>query len=203
MTRSRTKVPRPGVLVIPSWRAHSILSQVLGTAVEANRLARNVAAGVHGLPRRPEHEMHFLTAVEVERLAAAIDPRFATLVTFAAYTGLRPGELAAEKVKRLDLQRGTAEVAEALGEVNGHLVWGTPKNHERRTVRMPRFLTEQVGAHLAGRPSGPDDLVFTAAKAVPCASTSSWSATSIRPLSGQGCRRPCACTTYAIRPRAC
>ncbi len=33
--------------------AHSVLSQVLGSAVEAKRLAVNVAANMRGLPRRP------------------------------------------------------------------------------------------------------------------------------------------------------
>jgi integrase len=142
--------------------AHAVLSMVLDSAVDANRLATNHAAGVRGLPRRPEVEMHFLTAVEVERLASTMDPRYSTLVRVGAYTGLRPGELVGLKVKRLDLLRGKLEVAEALGEVNGRLVWGTPKNHERRTVRLPRFLADELGAYLADRPSGPEDLVFTA-----------------------------------------
>jgi hypothetical protein len=33
--------------------------------------------------------MHFLTARQVEDLAAVIDPRYGLLVRFAAYTGLR------------------------------------------------------------------------------------------------------------------
>jgi hypothetical protein len=41
--------------------AHQVLSQVLATAVEANRLARNPATGVR-LPRIVRREMHFLTA---------------------------------------------------------------------------------------------------------------------------------------------
>ena len=38
---------------------------------------------------------------------------------------------------------------------------GRDQTYERRTVRLPRFLCEQVGAYLAGRPHGPGDLVFT------------------------------------------
>jgi len=48
--------------------AHQVLSQVLATAVEANRLARNPAKGVR-LPRIVRREMHFLTAAQVEQLA--------------------------------------------------------------------------------------------------------------------------------------
>ena len=94
-------------------------------------------------------------------LAAAIAVPFPLLVRFDAYTGLRAGELAALRVGRLDLLRGACEVVESATEVDNKLVWGVTKNYERRTVRLPRFLCEQVGAYLADRPHAPDDLVFT------------------------------------------
>jgi len=96
-------------------------------------------------------------------------------------TGLRPGEITGLKVKRLDLLRGKVEVAEALSEVDGALTWGTPKTHERRVVRLPRFLCDELVAYLADRSHEPDDLVFAAPAAALSASTSSWSATSSRP----------------------
>jgi hypothetical protein len=65
--------------------AHQVLSQVLATAVEANRLVRNPAKGVW-LPRIVRREMHFLTAAQVEQLAAAIAAPFPLLVRFDAYT---------------------------------------------------------------------------------------------------------------------
>jgi integrase len=140
--------------------AHQVLSQVLATAVEANRLARNPAKGVR-LPRIVRREMHFLTAAQVEQLAAVITVPFPLLVRFDAYTGLRAGELAALRVGRLDLLRGTCEVVESATEVDNKLVWGVTKTYERRTVRLPRFLCEQVGAYLADRPHAPNDLLFT------------------------------------------
>ena len=142
-------------------KAHQVLSQVLDAAVDGGKLARNVAAGVK-LPKVQRREMHFLNAVQVEQLADAIDPRFATLVRVAAYTGLRPCELVALRVSRLDLLRGTVRVAEAAPEVAGRLEWGGVKTHEARTVRLPRFLCDELGAYLADRPHGPEDLVFTA-----------------------------------------
>jgi integrase len=142
-------------------KAHQVLSQVLDAAVDGGKLARNVAAGVK-LPKVQRREMHFLDAVQVEQLADAIDPRFATLVRVAAYTGLRPCELVALRVGRLDPLRGTVRVAEAAPEVAGRLEWGGVKTHEARTVRLPRFLCDELGAYLADRPHGPEDLVFTA-----------------------------------------
>ena len=89
------------------------------------------------------------------KLAATIDPRYPTLVRFAAYTGPRPCELVPLRVGRLDLLRGTVRVAEAAPEVAGRLEWGGAKTHEARTVRLPRFLRDELAAYLAGRLRAP------------------------------------------------
>jgi integrase len=134
--------------------------QVLATAVEGGRLARNPAAGVR-LPKRIEREMLFLDATQVEQLADTIGPHYRVLVYFLAYTGLRFGEAVALKTRRLDLLRGRCEVVESATEVGSTLVWGLTKTDERRMVRLPRFLAELLAEHLAGQPHGPEDLVFT------------------------------------------
>jgi integrase len=141
-------------------KALQVLSQVLASAVEGDRLVRNAASAVKP-PKVQRKEMHFLDAQQVEALAEAIDLRYRALVLFAAYTGLRPCELVALRVGRLDLLRCTARVVEAAVEVS-RLEWGPVKTHEARTVRMPRSVAEEVGAALAGRPHDPDALVFTA-----------------------------------------
>jgi integrase len=56
----------------------------------------------------------------------------------------------------------TALIAEAVVDVNGHAVFGTPKNHQRRQVPLPRFLAEELAAHVAGK--APGDFVFAAEK---------------------------------------
>jgi integrase len=147
-------------------KAYQVLSQILTSAVDGGRLARNVAAGIK-LPKVQRREMHFLTATQVEALAEAIAPPYGELIRFAAYTGLRPCELVALRVRRLDLLRGTIRVAEAAPEVAGHLEWGGVKTHEARTARLPRSVADELGAYLAGRPHGPDDLVFTAPRGGP------------------------------------
>jgi integrase len=142
-------------------KAHAVLSQVLASAVDGGRLNRNVAAEMK-LPKVQRTEMHFLDAGQVETLAEAIDPRYATLIRFAAYSGLRPSELTALKVGRFDLLRGTARVVEAAPEVDGHLHWGGLKTHEARTVRLPRSVCEELGAYPASRPRDPEALAFVA-----------------------------------------
>lgn len=130
-------------------KALQVLSQVLASAVEGGRLARNAAATVRP-PKVQRKEMHFLDADQVEALAAAITPRYRPLLLFAAYTGLRPCELVALKVGRLDLLRGTARIAEAAVAVS-RLEWGPVKTHEARTVRIPRSVVEELAAALAER----------------------------------------------------
>ena len=54
--------------------------------------------------------------------------------------GLRFGECAALRVRSIDLLRRRLRVTEAVSEVNGHLVWSTPKTHQARDVPVPRTL---------------------------------------------------------------
>ena len=83
-----------------------------------------------------------------------------------AYGGLRFGELAALRANRLDLLRGTVQVAEIVVEVSGHHMWGPPKTRAgRRTVPLPRFVVDELAAHLAD--AEPDALVFPAPEGGP------------------------------------
>ena len=141
-------------------KALQVLSQILASAVEGGRLARNAATGVKP-PKVQRKEMHFLDAEQVEWLAAVAELRYRPLILFAAYTGLRPRELVALRVGRLDLLRCTARVVEAAVEVS-RLEWGPVKTHEARVVRMPGSVAEEVAASLAARPHSPEALVFTA-----------------------------------------
>src|SRR5688572_7332576 len=76
-----------------------------------------------------------------------------------AFCGLRWGEVAALRVKRVDLFRRRLTVAESVTEVSGRLAWGTPKSHQARSVPIPRSLVALLTEVAAAK--GPDDLVFT------------------------------------------
>jgi len=94
-------------------------------------------------------------------------------VRFAAYTGLRPGEIAGLRVRRLDLLAAKVEVAETLIPVDGKLVAGPTKTYANRTLPLPAFVRDKAGEYLAwltveqDRPLEPDDYVFRAAKGGP------------------------------------
>lgn len=143
--------------------ARKVLRLVLGAAVGSQAIRSNPCDGVR-VPASPKSDMVFLSADEVEELANAIVPPFGTLVRFAAYTGLRAGEIGALRVGRLDLERGRVLVAESVTEVDRlGLVFGEPKTYQRRSVTLPSFLREELAMHLAQQRSGPEDFVFQAA----------------------------------------
>ena len=77
-------------------------------------------------------------------------------------TSLRWGEVAALKLKRVGLERHRLDVAEAVSEPEGTMIWGTPKNHERRSVPFPGFHVTALASRVQGRAS--DDLVFGSPK---------------------------------------
>ena len=87
---------------------------------------------------------------------------YAPLIRFLAYTGLRWGEVAALRVRGIDLSRRRVDIAESVTEVHGQLVWGTPKTHARRAVPLPRFLARELAPLIEGR--DPDALVFTVSR---------------------------------------
>lgn len=136
------------------------LSQVLDTAMSAGAVRANATRGVK-LPRNPKREMLFLNAAEVEGLAQAARPPYGTLIRFAAFSGLRAGEIGALRVGRLDLLRRRVSVVEALKETGGKLHVGPTKNHEHRDVYIPRQMCEELAAYLTTRPHEPGSLLFT------------------------------------------
>lgn len=133
------------------------MKAVMSSAVEGGAIRVNPCTGVR-LPRSTRGEMLFLTAAQVLDLADAIGPNHRVLILFAAYTGLRAGEISALRWDRVDLGRGTADVVESYAEVHGALVLGATKTYANRTVRLPRFLIELLGEQRAL--TGPDGYVF-------------------------------------------
>ncbi|HEY6709315.1 MAG TPA: site-specific integrase, partial [Actinomycetota bacterium] len=142
-------------------KSYQLLGKVMGAAVDAGMLAQSPCRRVP-LPKVEREEMRFLTSTEVATLADAINRRYRALVLVGAYGGLRIGELAGLRRGRVDLLRGTVTVAEIVVEVGGVLHIGPPKTRaSRRTVGLPRFVADELAAHLAG-PGDPEHFVFTA-----------------------------------------
>jgi integrase len=155
------RLERDGVGASTRAKSYRLLSRILATAIESGYLTRNPCT-IRGAASDPVGEMRFATVAEVAALADAIPPRFRALVLVAAYTGLRWGELAGLRVKRVDLLHRQITVAEQLLEVRGRLAFGPPKTGAGlRTVTLPAVAAEALAEHLSRYAEvGPDGLVF-------------------------------------------
>lgn len=142
---------------------HRVLSLIFDAAVLDGRIGRNPAKHVK-LPRQVRGEPHFLAPDEVAALAEAAG-EYSGLILVLAFTGMRIGEACALRVRRVDVLRRRIEVSETTAEIGGQLVSGTPKNHQRRSIAVPRSLIPVLEDAIYGK--GPDDFVFTSPEGQP------------------------------------
>jgi hypothetical protein len=129
------------VLAIPTWlarleaegvgqatraKAYRLLARILGAAVEARYLAVNPCS-IRGAASDGTSEMRIATVEQVAAIAEQVPARYRALVLVAAFGGLRWGELAGLRRRRVDLKGGIVTVAEQLVEVNGAFSVGPPR----------------------------------------------------------------------------
>lgn len=117
---------------------HLVLFGIFKFAIRDGRLVKNPSADIR-LPRLQKRKRGYLTHTQVRALVKECG-NWGEVVELLAYTGLRWGEMAALKPERVDFDRRRLEVAEAVSEPRGKLLWGTPKNHESRSVPFPEVL---------------------------------------------------------------
>ncbi|WP_396653579.1 tyrosine-type recombinase/integrase [Microbacterium sp. WCS2018Hpa-9] len=138
-------------------RCHGVLASILDGAVRDRRLQSNPAREVK-TPRKVRKQRAYLTHQQVERLATA--SLYPDVVRFLAYTGLRWGEATGLTVTDVDVARRRLNISSNAVIVNGHVVVGTPKTHERRTVVYPAFLDAAMAQAVTLK--RPDELIFPA-----------------------------------------
>ncbi len=110
------------------------------------------------------HRARFLTAQEVARLAGQLPAPYDLLVTFAAWSGLRAGEVAGLRVGRVDTVRNRVEVRETVVYLGSERREDTPKSEKsRRTVPLPPPLARLLAAHIAAHRLRPEDYVWSSA----------------------------------------
>lgn len=106
----------------------NITRAVFARAVRLKYVRTNpVAPYAEDLPSTVRQEQRFLTPQQVARLAAELEAPHDLLVTLAAWSGLRAGELAGLRVRRFDEARSRVEVRETVSRLAGELVQDTPK----------------------------------------------------------------------------
>lgn len=141
---------------------YKVMHRVMADAEKFGLIQANPCVSI-SLPRVDEEEMRFLNTSQVEALTDAMRDRYKAFVPLCAYGGLRIGEAFGLRWKRIDLFRGTVDIAEIVTEVNGRPVMGAPKTRAgRRTVSVPRVAVDALSDHrkrLGGNP-GADAFVF-------------------------------------------
>lgn len=128
-------------------QAHQLLGAILKAAVQNRYLSYNPAAGA-SLPRIAQQEQLFLTAAQLEDLAKATAQPYDTLIYLFGYGGLRWGEAAALRRRRINLSDSRIEIAESVAEISGRLVYGPTKSHRTRTITIPPLLRDWLADHL-------------------------------------------------------
>src|SRR5262245_25988625 len=131
------------------WNIRDVLRLVLALTVRSGALTSNPIDDV-SVARTQRLEMVFFEADQVMTLAAEVStpppryraeerrrdgyPEYGLLVRFAAFTGLRAGELVALGCENLDLLHRRVEVNASASEAHGQLELVAMKSYERRTV---------------------------------------------------------------------
>lgn len=130
-----------------------VLRLVFALAIRSDAIKVNPAEGIKA-PRAQKKEMIFLTEHQVMALAEEIEdpppltrghshreggyPDYSLLVRFAAFTGLRAGEIGALRVSRINLLRRRVEVSQSADEANGTFNIGPTKTYSTPVDRPPR-----------------------------------------------------------------
>lgn len=148
------------------WRT---LRRMLNVAVRRRKIQRSPMVDVDP-PRVVKEEMLFLLADELERLAAAVDNRtdkkgrlmpsygYGGMILLAGWGGLRWGECAGLRRRRIDKQRGGVHVAEQWTGTR----FEEPKGGGDRFVKIPASVLDALETD--GDPAG---LVFQAPRGGP------------------------------------
>jgi integrase len=141
------------------------LAKVLDAAMEAGYFDQNPARGIKIGEREAKQERRFLTPAEIRTLLPTLSEPCRTIVLVAVLTGMGIGEILALRWKRLDLVRGSIDIAETFSDGQ----FGTPKTRSsRRVIPMSCAACEAFKSHRAvSKRTAPVDLVFLTPKGTP------------------------------------
>ncbi|MEU6339948.1 tyrosine-type recombinase/integrase [Streptomyces sp. NPDC046977] len=145
-------------------KTYRVFSMVMKHAVLSKRIATSPCHD-HELPRPDDDDEHvYLTYDQLERLALAAG-EYRLLILVLGYCGIRWAEASAIKTGRLLVPKRRIRIVQNYTDVKGVLALGPVKNHEKRSVPLPRSFADELGTLAA--PLGMDDLLFRAPEGGP------------------------------------
>ncbi|MGW0293297.1 tyrosine-type recombinase/integrase [Streptomyces tuirus] len=145
-------------------KAYRVLAMVMKHAVFSKRISVSPCHD-HELPRPDDEDEHvYLSYEQLERLADAAG-EYRLLILTLGYCGIRWAEASAVKAGRLSVAQRRIRIVQNYTDVGGVLALGPVKNHEKRSVPVPRSFANELGALAHGRKA--DALLFTAPEGGP------------------------------------
>jgi integrase len=143
---------------------HGVVSGIFRSAMRDRRIMANPCEGTR-LPRVERRRIVPLTTAQAETLRAELPDELKAIVTFAAGTGMRQGEIFGLTRDRLRLL-GTNPVVvvdrQLLTRLGRVTEFGPLKTRASyRTIPLPMTVVDALNEHLAARDIADDDLVFT------------------------------------------
>lgn len=149
-----------GMMLSPSstrvtWR---YVSAIFKAAVLDRRIVASPCQGVK-LPRVERQQVEVIDTETVRSMVDAMPERSRCMVTVAAGTGMRQGEIFGVTLDRVDFLRRTVRVDRQI--VDGG-VFGPPKTDASvRTIPLPQSVVDALAVHLRTFPAGDGGLIFT------------------------------------------
>jgi integrase len=155
-----------GVGEVTVAKAYRLLKAILSTAVDDGMIRRNPWR-IKGASQEKSPERPVLTIRQVSDLADTVDARYRLLILLAVFCSLRWGELAALRLRHIDLTRATVLIEASVVElIDGSRITGPPKSDAgKRLISIPPFLLPEVAAHIENYTQHrQDDLLFVGPK---------------------------------------
>jgi integrase len=139
---------------------HRILAGIFKTAVRDRRIVASPCEGTK-LPKIHRRRVEPMTLEAVQALTEAMPNRYRALVTLAAGTGLRQGEVFGLTVDRVDFLRRQLTVDRQLVTLPDRAPYLAPPKRQAsvRVVPLPQVVVDALAAHLAAWPA--DGFIFT------------------------------------------
>lgn len=154
-TGTRDGRPRSATVVI---RVVDMLAGILDDAVADRRISSNPARGI-AKPRKRKRRHVYLTAAELYAVADGAKWRRDIVLTLGL-CGMRWGELAALRVRDVDLERHRLHIGASASTVAGKVVVSDTKTYTSRSIMYPEMLDGMMRHRCEGRDD--DDLLFEA-----------------------------------------
>jgi integrase len=168
--RWRSDLLRDGRSEWTAAKAYRLLRAVLNTAVREDRVIRSNPCTMKGYDKEPASARYTARVEQVWQLSDLVERRYRALILFAAFVGLRWGEIVAIRLQDIDLDAGQVRVTRKFAELqNGQRVVGPPKTEAGfRTLALPSIVVTELRRHLKEFPPAEgSSLVFVGPKGAP------------------------------------